>query len=255
MSKSINGEYRIEVCANSMESAVIATESGAYRIELCAAMSEGGTTPSYGEIAATRKHVNCKLNVLIRPRGGDFLYSPEELDIMRMDIEMAKSLGVDGIVIGCLNADGTVDEHAMKSLMQSAGKMSVTFHRAFDMTADPFAALETIISLGCNRILTSGQSVSAYSGTELLAKLVKQADGRISIMPGCGISAQNIRYIAENTHAYEFHMSGKGKVDSAMNYRKEGVAMGASPEDEYKRYVTNGDNINGALLALSDYKP
>lgn len=201
---------KIEICANSVESAVKAQEGGAYRVELCAGIPEGGTTPPFGDMRMARQLLQqTKLHVIIRPRGGDFLYSPLEQEIMLHDIKVARQLGADGVVFGCLTAEGDVDMDAMKKLMNAVGDMNVTFHRAFDMCKDPKKALEQIIELGCTRILTSGQEANAVKGIPLLKELVEQADGRIIIMPGCGVNPNNIRQIAEETGASEFHFSGR----------------------------------------------
>ena len=177
--------YKLEVCANSVASCLAAQEGGAYRVELCAGIPEGGTTPSHGEIAVVRELLNIRLNVIIRPRGGDFLYSDLEHRVMLKDIETACALGVDGIVIGCLTPEGEVNMARNRELIVAAGEMSVTFHRAFDMCRDPFESLERIIELGCDRILSSGQEPKAEQGATT-EKLVEQAGDRIIIMPGSG---------------------------------------------------------------------
>ncbi|HAC74172.1 MAG TPA: copper homeostasis protein CutC, partial [Porphyromonadaceae bacterium] len=192
-------DYKLEICANSVMSCVEAQKGGAYRVELCAAIPEGGTTPSYGDIAVARELLHIKLNVIIRPRGGDFLYSGLEHKIMLKDIEMCRKLGVDGIVIGCLTEEGDVDMERCRELVEAAEKMDVTFHRAFDQCRDPFISLEDIISLGCSRILTSGQQPKAEQGVDLLKKLVQQAGERTIIMPGSGINENNIAKIARET--------------------------------------------------------
>ena len=249
---------KIEICANSVESAVKAQEGGAYRVELCAGIPEGGTTPSFGDIRMARQLLQkTKLHVIIRPRGGDFLYSKLELDIMLHDIKVARQLGADGVVFGCLTAEGNVDVPAMKMLMNAVGDMSVTFHRAFDMCKNPQEALEQIIALGCNRILTSGQEPNAVKGIPLLKKLVKQADGRIIIMPGCGVNPSNILQIAEETGASEFHFSGRSTYESGMIYRNPKVSMGGTVKiEEYEKDVTNPDIVKAALaeLAIKDAK-
>ena len=248
---AVQSDCRIEVCAGALESALVAQEAGAYRVELCAGMPEGGTTPSYGEIALARKMLDIKLHVIIRPRGGDFLYSPLEQDIMLRDIEAVRALGVDGIVVGCLTADADVDCTAMGRIMEAANGMSVTFHRAFDMVRDPMGALEKIISLGCGRILTSGQKNHALDGCGLIARLVAAAAGRIVIMPGSGVTAENISQIAARTGAKEFHLSGRTEVDGGMRYRNTQVSMGGTVNiDEYKRYVTDRTKIEAAIAAL-----
>ena len=249
---------KIEICANSVESAVKAQEGGAYRVELCAGIPEGGTTPSFGDIRMARQLLqNTKLHVIIRPRGGDFLYSPLELEIMLHDIKVARQLGADGVVFGCLTAEGDIDIPAMKMLMNAVGDMSVTFHRAFDMCKNPQEALEQIIALGCSRILTSGQEPNAVKGIPLLKELVKQADGRIIIMPGCGVNPSNILHISEETGACEFHFSGRSTFESGMIYRNPKVSMGGTVKiEEYEKDVTNPDIVKAALaeLAIKDEK-
>ena len=220
---------KIEICANSVESAVKAQEGGAYRVELCAGIPEGGTTPSFGDIRMARQLLKeTKLHVIIRPRGGDFLYTALELEIMLHDIKVAKQLGADGVVFGCLTAEGDIDMPAMRKLMNAVGDMNVTFHRAFDMCRNPKEALEQIIELGCSRILTSGQETNAVKGIPLLKDLISQADGRIIIMPGCGVNPNNILQIAEGTGATEFHFSGRSTYESNMIYRNPKVSMGGT---------------------------
>lgn len=252
----MSNKSKIEICANSVESAVKAQQAGAYRVELCAGIPEGGTTPSFGEIRMARQLLNqTKLHVIIRPRGGDFLYSPLEQEIMLHDIKVSRQLGADGVVFGCLTAEGNVDMPLMKKLMNAVGDMSVTFHRAFDMCRNPKEALENIIELGIDRILTSGQEATAEKGIPLLKELVAQADGRIIIMPGCGVNAGNIRKIAEETGASEFHFSGRSTVESGMIFRNKKVSMGGTVKiEEYLKDVTDPDKVKAALseLALKD---
>ena len=205
-------------------------------MELCAGIPEGGTTPSYGMIRNARESISIALNVIIRPRGGDFLYSESEIKEMVYDIQTAKKLGADGLVFGCLNPDGSVDMKSMKTLMDAAGDTPVTFHRAFDHTCDPFKALEDIISLGCVRILTSGCKPTALEGADLLAQLVEKAGDRIIIMPGCGVREGNIAEIARLSGAREFHFSARESVESGMIFRNPEVTMGT--EDDPYGYVT-----------------
>lgn len=249
----MSGKSKIEICANSVESAVKAQEGGAYRVELCAGIPEGGTTPSFGEIRMARQLLQqTKLHVIIRPRGGDFLYNHLEQEIMLHDIKVARQLGADGVVFGCLTAEGNVDIPAMKKLMNAVGNMSVTFHRAFDMCRNPQEALEQIIELGCSRILTSGQEANAVAGIPLLKELVKQADGRIIIMPGCGVNPSNIRQIAEQTGTHEFHFSGRSACESGMIYRNDKVSMGGTVKiEEYRKDVTNPDIVKAAVAELA----
>ena len=248
-------KYKIEICANSAESAIMAQRGGANRVELCAGMPEGGTTPSFGEIAAARNKLKkTKLHVIIRPRGGDFCYSPAEIKIMTIDIDMANSLGVDGFVFGSLTPEGDVDTKAMKKLIKAAKGKSITFHRAFDMCRDPFKALEDIISLGCDRILTSGQQTVAERGVSLIKSLIEQAAGRIIIMPGGGVNPQNIRKIEEETGATEFHFSGRKALESLMRYRNPKVSMGGAVHiDEYSRFVTDPKVVKAAIESLKSF--
>ncbi|MBS7564859.1 copper homeostasis protein CutC [Mucilaginibacter sp. Bleaf8] len=221
---------RIEICANSVSSSLIAQEAGAYRIEFCDNLKEGGTTPSYGQIAIARKLLNIKLYPIIRPRGGDFLYSELELAIMKADIEHCRELGCDGVVFGILTADGDVDKERCLELKHAAGNMGLTFHRAFDRCRNPFQALEDIIALGFERILSSGLEENALKGAPLIAKLVDQAAGRISIMPGAGVRPETLKELIGITGANEYHTTAKGTVESEMHFRD--VRTG-SPQEEF----------------------
>ena len=246
--------YKLEICANSVQSCIEAQKGGAYRVELCAAIPEGGTTPSYGDIAVARELLNeTKLNVIIRPRGGDFLYSELEHKIMVKDIEMCRQLGVDGVVIGCLTPDGDVDMPRCGELIGAAGEMDVTFHRAFDKCSDPFKSLEDIISLGCSRILTSGQQPKAEQGVELLKKLVKKAGSRIIIMPGSGINEDNIVKIASETGAVEFHLSAREAVESKMKFKNSAVSMGGTniTINEFEQLITSAEKVKNTLNILN----
>lgn len=244
-------KYTIEVCANSAESALQAQKGGAKRVELCAGIPEGGTTPSYGEISMARKRLEIALNVIIRPRGGDFLYSSDELEIMSRDIRMARELKADGVVFGCLTKDGEVDKEACKELIFAAGHMSLTFHRAFDVCKDPKKALEDIIELGFNRILTSGCEASAPQGKALLKELVELSAGRIIIMPGCGVNENNIKDLKNYTNATEFHMSARERVNSEMVYRNEKVSMGGTVTiEEFSREITSIERVAKSVNEL-----
>ena len=209
----------LEICAGSVESAVAARNGGAKRIELCAALEIGGVTPSAGLIKEARKIEGLILNVIIRPRGGDFLYNEYEIACMEEDIRLCKTLGVDGVVIGALTPDGDVDTATCKRLIAASDGMSVTFHRAFDMCRNPRKALEELITLGCYRVLTSGQAATAQAGIPLLRELVEQANGRIIIMPGCGVSSANAAAILRATDATEIHASARKSVGSGMLFR------------------------------------
>ena len=241
--------YRFEICANSVASCMAAQEGGADRVELCSGIPEGGTTPSFGMIRSARESIDIALNVIIRPRGGDFLYSPEELKEMVYDIQMAKELGADGVVFGCLTKEGHVDKLAMARLMEAAEGLPVTFHRAFDHTADPMLALEDIIDLGCARILTSGCRPTAMEGAALLSQLVKEAGDRIIIMPGCGVNERNIAELARLSGAREFHFSAREPVVSGMIYRNPDVAMG-SEADPYGTVQTTARRVAATIAPL-----
>jgi len=203
---------KFEICAVNIQSCLAAERAGAHRIELCSALDVGGLTPSQGLIRAAIHQLTIPVNVLIRPREGHFCYSENELDIMLDDIHFCREAGANGVVVGALTADNQLDLPKMEAMKMMADHMEVVCHRAFDFTTDPAAALEQLIELGYHRVLSSGQSASAYEGRFLLKKMMEQAAGHISIMPGAGISMENIRAIAETTGAQEFHFTGKKKV-------------------------------------------
>jgi len=240
----------LEVCANSVQSAINAQAAGAQRVELCESLALGGTTPSYGSIALTRKNLTIKVNVLIRPRSGDFLYSEMEFRTIKEDIIMAKQLGVDGIVCGVLLSNGQVDIVQTRELVELARPLSFTFHRAFDRTPDPTAALEDVIATGADVILTSGQMAKAADATMLLTLLVQKANGRISIMPGSGVNADNISLLL-NTGATEFHLSGQQPLESRMVYRKANVPLNSPPPNDYVNYETSTETIKKVLQSLN----
>ncbi len=206
----------LEIAANSLDSALAAQAGGAGRIELCTALELGGLTPSHGEIALVRERVSLPLYVLIRPRAGDFLYSEYELATMHRDIEACAALGCDGVVFGVLDAHARVDMARCRSLMAAAGIMGVTFHRAFDMTADLSSALHDVMALGVERVLSSGGASSALEGAAVIRSLIEQAEGRLVVMPGAGINATNVRALADATGAREFHASAKRALPSGM---------------------------------------
>lgn len=240
----------LEICAGSVESAIAARDGGAQRIELCAALEVGGVTPSAGLIAEARKVNGLTLNVIIRPRGGDFLYNEYEVACMEKDIRTCRSLGVDGIVIGALTAEGDIDSAACQRLINAAEGMSVTFHRAFDMCRNPQKALEELIALGCHRVLTSGQAATAQTGIPLLKELVKQADNRIIIMPGCGVNSNNAAKILQATGANEIHASARKNVGSGMIFRHSGVSMGNPDSDEYARKETDVNEVRAIINSI-----
>ena len=217
------GGFLFEICANGVESCLAAQAGGADRVELCAGIPEGGTTPSYGEIKQARQLLTTtRLHVIIRPRGGNFVYSPMEIERMLTDIRIARELGADGVVFGCLTADGDIDAALNSKLMQEAQGMSTTFHRAFDRVRNPEQALEQIIDLGFDRILTSGLAPTAEAGIPLLRRLNEQADSRIILMAGCGVNENNIARIHRETSIHEFHFSARepvGPSDSEFGTR------------------------------------
>lgn len=247
--------FRFEVCANGVESCLAAQAGGADRVELCAGIPEGGTTPSYGEIMVARRVLTTtRLHVIIRPRGGDFLYTPLELERMEADIEVARQLGADGVVIGCLHEDGTIDMEANRRLVEKAKGMSLTFHRAFDRCRDPFEALEQLIDLGFDRILTSGQQPKAIEGAPLLQKLHQQAAGRIILLAGCGVNEQNIRSLYEQTDIKEYHFSAREPMKSKMEYSNPEVFMGDPNADEDTLLYTTEERVRATIAQLTGEK-
>lgn len=240
----------LEICASTYAAALAAYQAGADRIELCSALTEGGLTPSQGLMAEVAKIPNLKKHILIRPRSGDFLYSGEELSIMKADIKVAKACGADGIVVGALHKDGSIDIESMRDLITCAEGMEVTFHRAFDMCRNPQQAIESIIKLGCRRILTSGQAPKADMALDHISNYIKQASGRIIIMPGCGINKDNIRKIIECTGATEVHASASKFHASRMAYKKFGVNMGTDEADEYGIVESDEKKIAEIIQAI-----
>ncbi|NUO73935.1 MAG: copper homeostasis protein CutC [Frateuria sp.] len=220
----------LEVAANSVASALAAQEGGAGRVELCAALELGGVTPSYAEIATARDKLAIPLYVLVRPRGGDFLYNDFECEVMLRDIETCVALGCEGVVLGVLDAQGRVDPARCRPLVAAAGPLGVTFHRAFDMVHDQAQALEAVVALGCERVLTSGAQASAVDGAERIRALLAQAAGRVTIMPGAGVHARNLAALARATGANEFHASAKQQLPSQMRHRQPGLEDMATGE-------------------------
>jgi copper homeostasis protein len=229
----------LEICAFNLPAALVAQGAGADRIELCAGPEEGGVTQSAGLIRMAREKLQIPVYPIIRPREGDFLYSAEEFTVMMRDVEFCRGLGCDGVVIGMLLADGRVDQVRCGRLVEAAYPMGVTFHRAFDRAVDPFEALETIIGIGCERILTSGQRPVAMEGAALLRELVREADERIVIMPGSGVRASNIAELAEKTGAVEFHTTARIAVPGGMEFvnaaMREDLSMVMPSEEEIRR--------------------
>lgn len=227
----------IEVCVDRIDSVVACARAGVDRIELCAALSEGGLTPSLGFLRQARQIFRGKIMMMIRPRAGDFLYQSDEIEIMKEDIALAKSNGADGVVFGCLLENGSIDAPLCRELLEDAGTLDVTFHRAFDVSADLDASLETLIELGIPRVLTSGGQPDVWRGHDALQSLVRQANGRISILAGGGVTAERIPELISATGLREIHLSARSTRASAMEFRRPDITMGASqimPEYEHR---------------------
>lgn len=230
-----------------------AQQGGANRVELCDNLIEGGTTPSAGTITLARKLIDIDLNVIIRPRGGDFCYSEIEFEVMKYDIAQAKQLGANGVVIGLLQPNGTVDVDRTRALVELARPLSVTFHRAFDMTRDPYEALETLINLGLDRVLTTGQESSALEGLDLITELMQQAGSRIIVMPGLssGFSVHNFQKIVTQSGAKEVHTAAMSPRDSRMNFRNGRSFMGGELRPpEFTLNVTDAGRVKALVEVM-----
>lgn len=241
----------IEICVEGIDGLIAAQAAGADRVELCASLLEGGLTPSLGTVKASLALAKIPFHVIVRPRGGDFLYSEAEFVSMVADVEALRDIGVAGVVVGCLNADGTIDEARMRQLVDAAGPLNVTCHRAFDMTRDPYEALEALIRCGVGRVLTSGQRDTAEDGAGLLAELVKAAGDRIIIMGCGGLTPANISQIHGATNLPEMHFASLKDLPSAMVYRNPQVGMGGTDLDrEYRNTVTDRDLVAQTIAAV-----
>lgn len=239
-----------EICVDSPESALAAQKGGAGRVELCDNLLEGGTTPSLGSIKTARRLLDLDLHVIIRPRGGDFLYSDIEFETMKLDIAAAKKAGVDGVVIGLLTRDGEIDRPRTAELIARARPMSVTVHRAFDMCRDPSEALEALVELGVDRILTSGQQASAVEGAALIAQMVEQAAGRIGIIACGSIDESNAATVVAATRAKEFHFTAFDQRESSMRFVNDRVAMGSDDApSEYTLRMTTAERVRAIITA------
>jgi copper homeostasis protein len=242
-------DFELEICVNSIRSALAAQHGGADRIELCDNMAEGGTTPSAGMIIQCKKMLSIQVFPIIRPRGGDFLYSDEEFEVMKQDVAFCKESGCEGVVIGILNADGSIDTVRCKVLVDLAAPMQITFHRAFDRCNDLERGLEDIITLGCQRVLTSGGMVSAADALETLKSLVLQAGDRIAIMAGAGVTEDNVALLAETTGAKQFHSTAKTSISSAMNYRATGDL--AEQDKDFEIMETSSERVQKMRQSLT----
>ncbi len=242
-------KFIIEIATSDYSTTKSAVEGGADRIELCANLAEGGTTPSYGTVQLCREKFKVQLFPIIRPRGGDFLYTEEEFEIMLRDVRIFKQSGCDGVVIGMLNADGTIDMKRNSLLVEAAYPMGVTFHRAFDRCKEPLEALGQLIQLGCERILTSGQQAAAPDGLELIAELNKLAGDRIIIMPGSGVRVDNIKMLAQKTGCTEFHSSLRGKINSQMDFVHPAFENSA---ESYTNNAISPDEVRALRNALKE---
>lgn len=240
----------LEIAANSLASALAAQAGGADRIELCENLEEGGCTPSYGTIAMVRERLRIPVFVLVRPRGGDFLYDTAEIDVMRRDVEVCARLGCDGVVLGALDAQGDVDTEACRSLLEAAAGLDVTFHRAFDAARDPSRALESLVALGFRRVLTSGAAPSAIEGAGRIAELQAQARDRVALMAGAGVTAANAKDLVRRTGVREVHASARGPWRSPMRHRNEALP-GLSPD----AMRTDESNVRALVDALRSIGP
>ena len=245
-------DYQFEVCANSVESCIAAQAGGADRVELCAGIPEGGTTPSYGDILIALEVLQqTKLHIIVRPRGGDFLYSSTEQRIMLKDIENARRLGADGVVFGFQPAERDGDKTIMKPPKKTTQRKTRTIQPAFEVLRKPQKAIEDIIALGCNRILTSGQQSTAEQGIPLLKELQQEASGRIILLAGCGVNEANIAHIARETGIREFHFSARENIESSMLYHNSAVSMGGTVHiDEYTHTITTAERVKRTIGAL-----
>ena len=251
----MNNSVLIEICVDSVESALAAERGGAQRIELCGDLLEGGTTPSAGLIGTVREKVGIGLHVIVRPRGGDFCYTADEFESMKRDVLTAKQLGADGVVFGILKEDGQVDTARTRGLVELAHPLSTTFHRAFDMSADLTQALEDVLHAGVRRVLTSGGGQYAEDGVKAIATLVASAKNRIAVMVGGGIRETNVRRIIAATGAREIHANVGRSIASPMLYRNRKISLGAIKGREYQRLVVLDDQVRRLLDAASNGVP
>ncbi|MCW1922053.1 copper homeostasis protein CutC [Luteolibacter arcticus] len=239
----------LEICVDSLDSILACAEAGADRIELCASLTEGGLTPSGGMVVQARTLFPGEIAMMIRPRGGDFLYQPEEIAAMCADIELARDLGADAVVFGCLSPDGSLDLAAIETLLDACDGFPAVFHRAFDVCADLPAALEALAELGFERILTSGGAPSVMEALDPIAALVQQAGDRLEILPGGGIKPEYVAEIIRHTGVNQVHLSARSVQNSPMTFRRPEIPMGATTVPaEYERRVADAALIAAARL-------
>jgi copper homeostasis protein len=248
----MNDELIIEVCVDSLESAIAAERGGAKRVELCSGLPEGGITPSAGLIATARQKVSIGLHVMIRPRAGDFCYTVDDFSVMQRDVLMAKQLGANGVVFGILDLDGKVDVHRTRQLVDLAKPLKATYHRAFDMSVDLKQSLEQVVEAGADRILTSGGSQTALEGAMMLRSLVEAGGGRVIVMACGGIHDKNVQHIIKQTGVREIHVGLRTPVQSPMRHRNDHISMGSLKNSEYQRFVVMEERVNGLLRAASE---
>jgi len=240
---------QVEICVDSVESATAAERGGAQRVELCSDLLEGGVTPSAGLVSIVRQQIDIGVFVMIRPRGGDFCYTDLEFGIMQQDIRQARDLGADGIILGVLDRQARVDVARTRKLVELAGPLPVTFHRAIDMTPDPRAALEDVVATGAARVLTSGGAPKVTKGLAVVARMVETAGDRLAVMAGGGITPETIAGVAEATGATEFHASLRTARPSPVEFHRQDVQMGEIRDREYLRFVVDEKNVRALVSA------
>lgn len=241
----------VEVCVDSVASAIAAERGGAARVELCSSLIEGGITPGFGLIEVMRAAVSLPIHVMIRPRGGDFCYENDEFEIMRRDIAVAKQLGANGVVLGILDVHGNVDVARARQLADLAHPLSVTFHRAFDMSADLFRALDDVCAAGIDRLLTSGGEATSLQGQETIAQLVRKSEGRVVVMPGSGIKPESAPGLVARTGVKEIHVGLRSTLPSPMLHRNPRVSMGSVEGREYQRFAVLEEQVRKLCAALA----
>jgi copper homeostasis protein len=247
---SVN-DLTVEVCVDSMDSAIAAERGGANRLELCGSLVEGGVTPSAGLIATARQKISIGLHVMIRPRAGDFYYSADEFEVMRRDVLMAKQLGVGGVVFGILDADANIDIQKTRALVDLARPLKATYHRAFDMSANLFRSLEQVMETGADRILTSGGAQTALAGAATVRRLIEQAGKRAVIMACGGINDQNVQAVVKETAVREIHVGLRTPAASPMRYRNEDISMGSPEGNEYQRFIVLEEKVARLIQAAT----